>query len=290
MFSRLGQPAWLLPLLLLLSACSSQFVYERIDWFTKYQIEKYVDLNKEQEMFVKASMDSVLSWHRQDELTKYIDFLDGITQALDQEVTAEQVKVWIAEVRSAYDSLLVMMSPWLIELAASLKPEQIEELMKNMQEQNRELEDKYLSRDAKTYVNSLDKRYQKSFKYWLGRLTNKQKTRIGDTMAELERLDEQWMHERKRWQQQLISVLDKKQGWRNELAVLLHDGTDYSKAAAEEASQRNMQRISQLLADVINMRSEKQNRKLIKNIDKWKNDIISIRDRGMEIRKVASQQ
>ena len=275
-------------LITILTGCaSSEFMYNRINWLTRYQIEKYVDLNKDQDQLVKTNMDAMMDWHRQSELTKYINFLDNITSALDGEIKAEDIKHWLDEVQLAYDSIRITMAPWLVELANDLSPEQVEEIRVSMREQNAELEKEYLSRDKDEYIESLNKRLNRSLKYWLGPLNSDQKMRIELTAVSMERLDSEWLQGRKRWQQQVSTALDKETNWENELAILIKDGRQYTEQAEEQTSDRNIQRISVLVADVLNTRTDKQDRKLRKTIGKWRKDIASLRDKGEPTKKVA---
>ncbi len=279
-FSQVSKPmrtgALSILLLAMLAACGGQFLYNRIDWFTKYQIEKYVELDREQARFVAASMDSVLDWHSESELNEYVAFLDQVQQAVDGELEGEDVEQWFKEIRLAYEKLLPMMTPWLIELAGSLSPAQIEELALSMAQRNRELEDEYLSRDAAGYSQSTSKRLNRNFRYWLGPLTKKQQGRVKQTANALERLDKSWMAARKDWQGRLIDALEKPQGWRDELATLLQDGAGYSEQDSQQASERNIRRISILIAEILNTRNERQNKRLHDKLNKWRADLAAI--------------
>ena len=59
-------------LVLFLGACSStQFAYNRADWFVRWQIEKLVDLSADQQARLETHVDQLHDWHRRQELPRY---------------------------------------------------------------------------------------------------------------------------------------------------------------------------------------------------------------------------
>ncbi len=71
--------------LLALSACSSTtFVYNRLDFILPWYLDDYAELNGEQEEYLDTLLSPFLSWHRSQELPRYVDVLDRIEISLDK--------------------------------------------------------------------------------------------------------------------------------------------------------------------------------------------------------------
>mgnify|MGYP000627303891 FL=1 len=57
--------------LILLVGCSNQMAYNHFDWLVSWYVDDYVELNNQQEEKLQAGLNSLLVWHRQDELPVY---------------------------------------------------------------------------------------------------------------------------------------------------------------------------------------------------------------------------
>ena len=133
--------------LLVVSACSSTtFVYNRLDFILPWYLDDYAELNGEQEEHLDTLLSPFLSWHRSQELPRYIAVLEHIETTLDRPLTPEDVASISAEFERAWFRLEGEALDWLLELGASLTDEQMDSFMAALWEQQHEYEEKYLER------------------------------------------------------------------------------------------------------------------------------------------------
>ena len=89
----------LLPLLL--TSCTVSFTYNHLDWIIPWYVDDYVDLTRDQKKSLRQQLEPILTWHREEELVRYVEILDGIEASLAQPLTAEEVNRWIQQIVDA---------------------------------------------------------------------------------------------------------------------------------------------------------------------------------------------
>ena len=263
---------------LVVQSCSSQFIYDRIDRIAQFYIERYIDLDREQSDFLKVNLESLKEWHRRKELKSYQLFLDKIESDLQSDISGETVAGWVEQLRQAYNAVLDKALPPMIEMARTLTESQVRELAANMEKRNGKLEKEYLSRDEKEYRESAFDEMDDRLDDWLGRLTADQKQRLRTAVSGLERLDRQWLNSRRSWQKQLIGELQRKPGWQDRLTALVKNRTEYTRPQDIAANHRNEQRVYNAVADVLNMRTDRQQKKLLEKLRGWQKDLAALQN------------
>lgn len=264
--------------LYLLAGCSSEFFYNRVDRLAQLYIERYIDLDRDQSNSLKVNLEVLREWHRQDELTEYRDFLNQIETDIQDDITSETVAGWMSKARTAYFRIRDKAIPSLIEVAATLTPAQVEEFSARLEKRNRELEKEYLSRDEAEFHESIIEEMDDRLSYWLGKLIDIQKQRLEETAVRIERLDARWLAGRRSWQSRVINELERKPGWQDRLRSLIMNRTVYTDRDDIDANHRNEQRIYAAVADVLNMRTEKQQQKLLKKLLEWEGTLASLQN------------
>lgn len=262
-----------------LSGCaSSTFMYDRVDWLARVYLERYVKLDSEQRGLLKANLQSLKEWHRDDELINYMKFLDRLQNDIQHDLTAATVKVWYVEAGRAFEAIRNESLPYLVDVADTLSDAQVEQFLTKLEDQNKKYDKKYLSRSEDEYKDSLNERMEDRIKYWLGKLTPDQIKIIESMTKEFERLDSEWMSERRLFHQSLAEVLEKDSGWQVRLINLIKNRTEYSRNEDLASNQRNEQRVFSAIAEILAIRTDKQDIALNRRIDKWKKNISSMMD------------
>ena len=264
--------------LLSLTSCSNEFIYNRVDRIAQFYIERYVDLDQDQSHFLKVNLESIKQWHRREALQGYLEFLNTVESDLRHDITGATVAGWADHLRQAYNEIRDKVLPPMIEMAQTLTRDQIQELSANMEKRNRKLEKEYLSRDESEYRESAYDAMDDRLNDWLGRLTAEQKQRLYSAANGLERLDREWLNSRRAWQKQIISELQRKPGWQARLTALVKDRAEYTGKRDIAANNRNEQRVYNAVADVLNMRTERQQRKLLEKLHDWKKDLAELQN------------
>jgi len=65
-------------LVLLLSGCSTKFVYKNLDWLVYWYVDDFVELSDEQERMVDVKLATWLEWHKNTEIPKYVAHLNEL--------------------------------------------------------------------------------------------------------------------------------------------------------------------------------------------------------------------
>lgn len=256
-----------------LTGCSNSFVYNQLDWLIPWYLGDYVDLNREQQRAFKAELRELLRWHRSEELARYVELLDSIEADLDQPLGAEQIESWANDALAAYERLEDRMLPMIFDLGRGLSDEQMAEFIEKLDEDQRELEEKYLERSDEEYVEDAAEDLAENLGDFLGRLSAEQREVIQTAAASLQRFDAAWLDERRQWNTRLTQLLQREPGWEEAIMTALRERDANRTESYRSAYAHNAIIINQSIADVLNLRSEKQDRRLRGEIEDLRRDL-----------------
>lgn len=255
--------ATLVASLLCLAACSgTTFVYNRLDTILPWYVDDYVDLSGTQERQLDVELQPFLNWHRQQELPRYVQLLDEIDASLAQPVTTEKVAAIYEGMEVAWFRLEEESLEWLLELGATLSEEQVQEFLSYLQKRQEEYEQEYLPRTEAEYREETYDSFADSLGDYLGRLNPAQRERLQQASADLERSDVVWLQERAAWLQRLRVMMQRPPGWQEQVREAVASRGETISERYREVYEHNMQVIFGAVADVLDSRSEKQDRHL----------------------------
>lgn len=267
--------------LLFLGACSSTtFVYNRLDFILPWYLDDYAELNRAQEKYLDELLSPFLAWHRSDELPRYVKVLEDIEASLDQPVTAEVVAAISAEFENAWFRLEGEALDWLLDLGARLSDDQIQGFLAELQEQQQEYEEKYLTRSdeefhEESYDNLLD-----SMQDYLGRLNGAQRDLLRDTGNGLLRSDRTWLRERAAWLEKLAILLQREPGWQRRVREAIAARDENVSPEYLRIYEHNLRLIHSAVAELLNSRTEKQDRRLRRKLSELREDLESLIAQG----------
>jgi len=250
--------------LALVSGCSAnRFLYNRLDTFVNWWIDDYVALSVEQQQAFDAGLSSVLQWHRYDELPRYKTIIAESLAALEGDVTLAEAELIADNIDQAVVRLQEQMLELLLDVGDSLTDEQISEFLSTIDEDQATYREKRLSRSDDEYFEDSADSLEDLAKRLLGRLSRDQEQLIASTSRELTRLDGLWHADREKWGASLRAILEQRsEGWRGAIIGLVEDREAERIPDYVAAIDRNGEIILALLVDVINSRSERQDRRL----------------------------
>ncbi len=256
-----------------LAGCSNSFVYNQLDWLIPWYLGDYVDLNREQQRAFKQELRVLLRWHRSEELARYVELLDGIEADLDQPLAAEQIEAWANHALAAYQRIEDRMLPIVFDLGRDLSDEQMADFIEKLKDDQRELEEKYLERSDEEYVEDTEDNLAENLGDFLGRLSAEQREVIEIAAASLLRFDAAWLDERRQWNTTLTRLLQREPGWEEAIMTALEERDANRTESYRSAYAHNAVIINQSIADVLNLRSEKQDRRLRGEIEDLRRDL-----------------
>jgi hypothetical protein len=254
--------------LVFLSSCSNSFLYNQLDWLIPWYVDDYVDLNGVQKQSLKQRLKPLLQWHRKEELVRYLDLLDRIDNELAGPLDSAMLQSWVDEVELAGLRLEQRMLPLAFELGEQLSDAQMAEFLQSLWERQKEMEEEYLDRDEPAYVAQNQENFEENLQEFLGKLTSEQKLLLEAAARSLTRFDDVWLEERKAWLELLQGVLSERQvGWQQQIQDAMADRQKIQSPQYQTAYLHNQQVIMEVIAAVLNSRTEKQVAHLQRELD-----------------------
>jgi len=260
--------------LLLLGACSgTTFVYNRLDFLLPWYVDDYAELNAQQETYLAELLAPFLRWHRNQELPVYVQILAGIEDSLNRPQTPAGIAAVFAEMESAWLRLEGEALNWLLDIGAQLSAEQIAGFLAEMSKQQKEYEEEYLQRsDEEFYQDSYDNLADNAKEY-LGTLSDAQRDLLRESSRRLLRSDQAWLQERAQWLSQLAVLLQREPQWQQRVRDAVAARRQNLSPDYRRIYENNMGVIYELVAKLLNERSEQQDRHLRDKLIELRRDL-----------------
>jgi hypothetical protein len=243
-------------------------------------LDDYTQLNGEQETYLDELLAPFLVWHRDQELPAYVEIIDGIEGRLDQPSTSAGVADIFSEFEEAWLRIEGEALDWLLELGAQLSDEQIEGFLGVMQEQQEEYIEEFLERtDEEFYGDSYDNLVDNA-KDFLGSLSKEQREQLRESSGRLWRSDQAWLQERAQWMAQLAVLLERSPGWEQRVKEAVVARRENLSPEYVRIYQHNMGVIFDAIAQLLNGRSERQDRHLRSKLSELREDFETLVAQG----------
>jgi hypothetical protein len=199
----------LLCLSLLISACSrAGLAYRNLDWLVPWRLNDYLNLDSQQQAWLKPRLQTHLQWHCSAELPRYIDWLQTTESILAQpQPDSAQLLEQFAQFDAALKRIGVEITPTAIELLQGLSEQQVSELYAAIDEDNLEDRQDFLDPPLATQISERQTRMQERLRPWLGRLNNTQIEHIAAWANGLGEQNRLWLENRQLWQAELRKVV-----------------------------------------------------------------------------------
>ncbi len=166
-------------LVLFLGACSStQFAYNRADWFVRWQIEKLVDLSADQQARLEAHIDQLHDWHRRQELPRYHALILQLQATLKAGVTDANYRQLNTGLEQVWQRLLDESQQALGQELPSLSDEQVAQLLESLSEKNDEFYRKWVAIPEEELIERRRQRVLDALAQWAGEVTPAQRERV----------------------------------------------------------------------------------------------------------------
>ena len=262
----------LFSLIFLVGCSSTTFIYNRIDFLLPWYLESYVDLNQEQRQKLNELLEPFFEWHREEELPKYVKIIEDFESILDEKIELASIEAITHEVEQSWFRLEDNMIAWVIPMTRELSNEQITEFLQTMQTKTAQNENKYLSRNLQTYQNDNYKRVRKNLRRFIGGMNKDQLDLIDIASKEMIRVDGQWIDNRKALIDNLKVILKRGDGWELDLENITHRD-DKVASNYRRTYSHNIAVNERLFVEILNSRTEKQDKKLRSQLLRYKTDI-----------------
>jgi Family of unknown function (DUF6279) len=275
--------------LLSISACSgTSFVYNRLDFLVPWYVDDYAELTQEQKAYLDELLAPFLSWHREQELPTYITLLERIEASLKQPLTAAGVAAIFVEFEQAWLRLERESLQRLLELGARLSDAQMASFLEVLWDRQQEYEEEYLTRTDEEFYQDSYENLLDSIQDYLGKLSENQRETLRDASRRLLRSDQAWLQGRADWLTQLAVLLQRQPGWQERVRTQVAMRNDNTAPEHRRIYEHNMGVIYDVLAQLLNDRSDPQDRHLRDKLSELQKDIETLIAQDKAVTKVSS--
>ena len=196
-----------LSLLLFLSACSIKTIYNNLDWALEGMVDDYVSLSDAQELDVEQRIALLLKWHRETQLTEYVNDLEAIKEFTAKGMDDESAETMFATFMERWNTMKVKVAPDMADLFLTLNDKQINELFVRLEEENEELNEEYNETTEEEKREKGGDKLISNFSDWLGPLSDEQKQILRSWPPRFKSAHADRMEFRKKWQAALREIL-----------------------------------------------------------------------------------
>ena len=261
-----------------LGGCSAtQFIYNRVDILIRWYLDDYVSLDREQQARFDNRLEELLEWHRREELPEYVILLDDAQRILDDGVPLDETRLMAERIEAAALRFQDQFLELLLRTGEELRPEQREDFIEALLAKQEEFEADRLERSDQEYRADIAERFDKQLKRYLGPMTDAQTDRIRDGVSEMTRLDHFWLEDRRVWIADLSTILlAAEPGWPDQVRALIAAREDALLPAYRDGIEHNGEIILLLSRDVLNARTDKQDKKLRGRLQALRDDLAAL--------------
>lgn len=211
MFLRSKTLGFVLSLVMLMSLSGCVFkrlIYDRLDWVVMYQIDSYLDLNKEQKLKIKPVLSDAIVWLKKDKIPAAIAVIGKLEESAKAHRYDDVLnKLLSDEVDRIRRDLVSKYKQPIVDLLVSLSNDQVDYLAKKLKKANEELKDVLKEKNAEEEYDSIIKKQKKTVEEWYGDLEASQEEFFYKNMRLTRSQIEERLAERERTQGYLLETL-----------------------------------------------------------------------------------
>jgi hypothetical protein len=267
----------LLCLSLLITACSRLgLAYRNLDWLVPWRLNDYLNLDRQQQAWLKPRLQNHLKWHCSLELPRYLDWLQTTERILAQpQPDSGQLLEQFGQFDDALKRLSVEITPTSIALLRGLSAQQISELYAALDEDNQEDRKDFLEPPLAVQISERREHMQERLRPWLGRLNSAQTANIADWATGLGEQNRLWLENRLLWQRQLRRVVAARESadFAPQMTRLLQQREAFFSEEYRASYGRSRQALATLFSQVLSAADESQRERLGHRLRDLRNDL-----------------
>ena len=266
-----------------LAACTSGFVYNRLDWLIPWYVDGYVDLTRAQREVLRAQLAPRLAWHREEELARYAALLDRVEADLDGAVTPGAVRGWAEELLAAAQRVERSMMEVALEFGGEVSEAQLREFIESLWERQQEYEEEFLERSDAEYAEDDYENLVDFLERFLGRIEPGQRAVLREAAGNLQRFDRAWLDERRAWLETLEPLLlARAPGWQAAVMAAYEARLEQRTPAYHAAFDHNLEQIATAYAEVLSNRTERQRDQTAREFEKLRRTLRKLMEQPRE--------
>lgn len=265
-------------LVLLVGGCSVKFAYNNADRLLRWQVSEYIDLDREQKAVLSARIDEFMTWHRRTQLPEYADQMYLWSQQLTDQVTPEQIAGIFEQMLQWGERMEDRGLPIAVEIMAGLSDDQVAELGPRLELSNAEIAEPEFGLSEEEAQQSWAREFEDAMERFTGRLDIRQRDYIQRKAAGYQPERVLWAEYRRRWQADLLSLLDQRQSdqFAAAFSELSRAREDYYGDKYTRVSEENIELSREVAAYVLSNLSQRQSDRLQDSLTKLGDDFAEL--------------
>ena len=239
--------------LTLISGCTAQFLYNRLNFLIPWYLSGQVSLDDAQEAELKSAITSLTAWHRSSQLGRYSAFMRSLSAEIAQPVTREQIERASHTIEGFWVDIIRELTPEAARWLQSLSPSQVDELLASFAEDDEDSRDEECVAPSEKQTARRVKSITRAVKYWAGTLDDSQSELVAAAAKDLRPTGCDWLESRARWRDQLkraLSATGDAQARDESVRALLLDPRPTWTQAYRSGFEANRSRIIDLMASL----------------------------------------
>lgn len=260
-----------LSLIVIVTACSFKYVYNRLDYLIPSYVEGMVSLDEVLEEKVEQRSQLLINWHRNTQLKHYAQLLSTFQLDIGPQLTEERVLQHMASMEAFWDTLSLKINEDMAELLPLLDEQQQQELFESITEKNEEFRDEYVDLDEEERIEVYTESMLDTYDSWLGELTEDQQSALEISAARLQSSAGLRLLQRKQWQSGIQKILQSSDDSKEKSEQLRQFFTGFSTDDAElaAATEANKRVIAHLTVLIIHSLTDDQKEYFIDKTDEY---------------------
>jgi hypothetical protein len=268
---------WILLTVILTGCSSTSLVYNNADWLVRGKIDDYFSLSAPQKQQLKTDINSILQWHREQELAKYSDLLNQFNRQYADGLTSEEFDLFLDQTSSARIRLVESSIPTAIQFLSTISIKQIDYYDRIFLEK-RTKRAKKLDTPTKKYADENFTNFIENLEEWFGNFDESQMAQLR-MISDARPDNRQYWFERSKLRHQGFSDLLRSHPSKEKIKQYLHDRFVLLKKV--DAKEQNISRQVRLywmsaLLRIDNVITTKQRQHLISRISDYSTDFLKL--------------
>jgi hypothetical protein len=197
-------------LLATVAGCGPRWYYPHLDWLLPWYVDDYMSLDATQQSELQLRLARQLDWHCRTQLPAYADFLRAVKADFEHPghtISSDRVMVYLASLKAYWRDLMMRIGPDVADIMTTASDAQIDELFRNLERRNRELERTYVDPPLEEILHQRTERMVDRLEKWVGPLEDGQQMAIQGWSTQLGATADQWIANRRRMQAGFRQIL-----------------------------------------------------------------------------------
>lgn len=270
----------LLAMLLTLGACSrAGLAYRNLDVIIPWTLSDYLAMKRPQKAWLDDRLKEHLRWHCTTQLPIYLTWLDKVRAlAKNGDASEAQLQTLTAQAKQAIASVAKEITPSTVELLRDLNDEQVSDMQKAFDKDNRERREKFVEPPLPKQISERAERMEKRLTPWLGELTDAQSQRVQQWSAALGAQNVDWVANRARWQEQFMSAVKQRKNadFSEQIERLLQDRESLWTPQYREVYAHIELEARHLVIDLLHSATPDQRERFLDKLDDLRHDFAEL--------------